>query len=85
MPDRPEKKTTTARKRTRKTVPTSRKRRSAAPRKNAVLTSILNFDRSTKGTHVFTDPKDGAVPTLYVRKDLFPAGPPPTVTLTLYA
>jgi hypothetical protein len=91
MPEMPEKKTrkkrTTARtirKTSAKSASTTTRKRRSAPRKQALFTATLSFERSTKGTHVFTDGSDDApVPSLYVRKSLFPTGPPPTLTLTL--
>ena len=44
----------------------------------------MNFDRSTKGTHVFTATSDTApVPTLYVRKSGFDGDVPDSVTVTI--
>jgi hypothetical protein len=44
----------------------------------------MKFDRSTKGTHVFTAEDDNApIPTLYVRKSGFENGAPEGVTVTV--
>ena len=45
----------------------------------------MNFDRSTKGTHVFTATEDTApIPTLYVRKSGFNGSEPPeSVVVTI--
>jgi hypothetical protein len=45
----------------------------------------LAFERSTKGTHVFSAADDSAVvPTLYVKKTAFEK-PPERITLTIAA
>jgi len=45
----------------------------------------MTFERSTKGTHVFTAEDENApIPTLYVRKSGFDNGTPPeSVTVTI--
>lgn len=44
----------------------------------------MNFDRSTKGTHVFTAESDTApIPTLYVRKSGFEGDPPESINVTI--
>jgi hypothetical protein len=44
----------------------------------------MDFDRSTKGTHVFTAKDDtAAIPTLYVRKSGFNGEPPESVVVTV--
>ena len=44
----------------------------------------MNFDRSTKGTHVFTAESDTApISTLYVRKSGFDGEAPESVTVTV--
>lgn len=44
----------------------------------------MKFDRSTKGTHVFTaEDEAAAIPTLYVRKSGFENGAPDGVVVTV--
>jgi hypothetical protein len=54
----------------------------AAPTKAIVVE--MGFDRSTKGTHVFTAKDDAAaISTLYVRKSGFESGAPEGVVVTV--
>ena len=59
--------------------------RKTAPKQT--LSLELKFDRSTKGTHVFTSEEENApIPTLYIRKSGFENGTvPETVTVTIEA
>jgi hypothetical protein len=51
---------------------------------SAPITIELGYERSTKGTHVFSASDPAApVPTLYVRKDALGAEPPKKIALTI--
>ncbi len=53
---------------------------------SAPITIELTYERSTKGTHVFSASDPAApVPTLYVRKDALGAEPPKKIALTIAA
>ena len=61
----------------------------AAPKKATAPKQIvaeMAFSKSTKGTHVFTDDKDGApITTLYVKRHGFQGDPPSSITVTVEA
>ena len=46
----------------------------------------LNFQRSTKGTHVYTDDApDAPIKTLYIQKEGMPTNAPSAITVTISA
>ena len=48
------------------------------------MESYLILNRETKGTFVYSDPKDNAtIPTLYIKKSAFPEGAPKNIILTI--
>lgn len=54
------------------------------PKTPTTIVQEMTFDKSTKGTHVFTANDDtAAVPTLYVKKTGLPGEQPESVKLTL--
>jgi hypothetical protein len=56
----------------------------APVKKKTALEVKMNFERDTKGTHVYKSEDEGAaVPTLYVKKAGFPDGPPASITVTV--
>jgi hypothetical protein len=48
---------------------------------------VLNYSRSTHGTHVYQEPEVNPLkqvfPTIYVKKGKFPAEPPETIKVTI--
>lgn len=48
------------------------------------MKTTMQFSKSTKGTHVYTDTtKDTSVPTLYIKKSGLPENPPETIVVTV--
>ena len=48
------------------------------------FTITLDYQKSTKGTHVFgSKAKDCPVPTLYIKRTAFQGDPPSTITITV--
>lgn len=44
----------------------------------------MQFSKSTKGTHVYTDDSDLApIPTLYIKRASLPKNPPESIKLTV--
>lgn len=55
-----------------------------ATAKKSQIKVTLQFEKSTKGTHVFKDESDNAmIPALYIRKHAFPNGEPSSITVTV--
>ena len=45
---------------------------------------LMHFNKSTKGTHVYTSDDEAApVSTLYVKRAALPASPPKTINVTI--
>lgn len=46
----------------------------------------LTLTKSTKGTHVYGDDREGApIPTLYIKRAALPSPPPEKITITVGA
>jgi hypothetical protein len=49
-----------------------------------IATIKLDWERSTKGTHVYSDPQgDACIPTVYIRKSAFKDSVPERIQLTI--
>jgi hypothetical protein len=48
-----------------------------------MITEKLQFDHSTKNTHVYKCADSLAVPVLYIKKKALPADPPALIEITI--
>ena len=45
---------------------------------------IMQYRKSTKGTHVFANDEDNTpVPSIYIKRSALPSQPPESITLTI--
>lgn len=43
---------------------------------------VMTLKKSTKGTHVYGN-EDSAIPSVYIRKEIFPSTPPAEITIII--
>jgi hypothetical protein len=57
-----------------------------APEAKTQIVTEMTYDKSTKGTYVFTDSKsDTPITTLYIKRHGFQGEPPSSITVTVEA